>query len=67
MLLSEEGTVEDTENKLIHIGKPMPFDSFEFLDGIDDLMKVAYLNRDDKIIEMVKRMVSTYHPKRAGR
>lgn len=59
-LMAEEG-LKRTENDLIHIGCPIPFDTDEFLGELDDLMEAAYKNRDD-IRDRVQRIVTTYHP-----
>ena len=59
-LMAEEG-LKTTANKLIHIGCPIPFDTDEFLNELQPLMKASYEGRGD-IREMVKGMVSTYHP-----
>ena len=58
--MAEEG-LKRTENDLIHIGCPIPFDTDEFLGELDDLMEAAYKNRDD-IRDRVQRIVTTYHP-----
>ena len=58
--MAEEG-LKRTENDLIHIGCPIPFDTDEFLGELDDLMEAAYKNRDD-IRERVQKVVTTYHP-----
>lgn len=59
-LMAEEG-LRKTENDLIHIGCPIPFDTNEFLRNMDALMNAAYSNKRD-IRERVEAMVSTYHP-----
>ena len=59
-LMAEEG-LKKTENELIHIGCPIPFDIEEFLKELDALTEAAYKN-DDKIRERVEQIVSTYHP-----
>lgn len=59
-LMAEEGLMK-TDNELIHIGKPIPFDNEVFLGQLSDLMEAAYKNKDS-IREMVKEVVSTYHP-----
>ena len=59
-LMAEEGLTK-TENDLIHIGKPIPFDTDEFLSQLSGLMYAAYSNKRD-IRRQVERMVSTYHP-----
>ncbi len=59
-LMSEEG-LKKTDNDLIHIGSPIPFDTDEFLQQLQGLMEAAYSNKKD-IRDRVARMVSTYHP-----
>ena len=59
-LMAEEG-LRKTENDLIHIGCPIPFDTDSFLAGLDDLMRAAYNNRKD-IKDLVAQIVTTYHP-----
>ena len=59
-LMAEEG-LKRTENELIHIGMPIPFDINEFLVNLDELTDKAYANVGN-IRELVEKMVSTYHP-----
>lgn len=59
-LMAEEGLLK-TDNDLIHIGCPIPFDIEVFLGQLDELMEVAYRNKKD-IRELVQKVVSTYHP-----
>ena len=59
-LMSEEG-LKTTENKLIHIGKPIPFDVDQFLGQLEELMEASYKNKRN-ITEMVQEIVTTYHP-----
>ena len=59
-LMAEEG-LRKTDNKLIHIGCPIPFDTDEFLQSMDGLMEAAYSN-DREIRAFVAGIVSTYHP-----
>ena len=59
-LMAEEGLTK-TENELIHIGRPIPFDVEEFLAQLEALMYVAYSNKEG-IRNQVQKMVSTYHP-----
>ena len=59
-LMAEEG-LKKTDNDLIHIGNPIPFDVDVFLAQIKDLMLSAYSNRAD-IRDTVRKIVSTYHP-----
>ena len=60
-LMAEEG-LKKTDNDLIHIGMPIPFDIDEFLVNLDELTDKAYANVEN-IRELVEKMVSTYHPK----
>lgn len=59
-LMAEEG-LQKTENDLIHIGNPIPFDTEEFLQQLYPLMEAAYAN-DPHIRDLVAQIVSTYHP-----
>ena len=60
-LMAEEG-LKRTENELIHIGMPIPFDVDEFLQELDELADMAYANVAD-IREKVAKIVTTYQPK----
>ena len=58
MLMSEEG-LQETQNKLIHIGKPIEFDEENFLEQLDELKKIA--NADLPLVrEKVQEIVPTY-------
>lgn len=59
-LMAEEG-LQKTPNALIHIGCPIPFDTDAFLISLTKLMNAAYEN-DERIVQMVADIVSTYHP-----
>ena len=59
-LMAEEG-LKKTDNDLIHIGQPIPFDTDTFLSQLGGLMEAAYANKED-IRARVQEMVSTYHP-----
>lgn len=59
--MAEEG-LRRTENDLIHIGMPIPFDVNEFLRELDELTDMAYANVAD-IREKVAKIVTTYQPK----
>ncbi|MBQ6839381.1 MAG: polysaccharide biosynthesis protein [Oscillospiraceae bacterium] len=63
-LMAEEG-MKKTENELIHIGNPIPFDTEEFLVQLKKLMDAAYDN-DEAICRMVAQMVPTYRPDLGG-
>ena len=58
-LMAEEG-LRKTDNNLIHIGNPIPFDTDEFLNKMNLLMLEAYKNHND-IRKKVAELVSTYH------
>jgi FlaA1/EpsC-like NDP-sugar epimerase len=59
MLMDEEG-LQDTANKLIHIGKPIEIDEEKFLGELEALSEHVVEEPDD-IREWVKRLVPTYH------
>ncbi len=59
-LMAEEG-LKKTENDLILIGSPIPFDTEQFLNQLESLMTAAYCNKKD-IRSRVAAIVSTYHP-----
>lgn len=59
-LMDEEGLTE-TENKLIHIGKPLQFDEKKFFEDLVVLKEKAYRDTDEARL-MVMEMVPTYHP-----
>ena len=59
-LMAEEG-LKTTDNKLIHIGCPIAFDTDRFLTDLGELIDVSYRN-DPDIRLYVERMVPTYHP-----
>ena len=64
-LMAEEG-LRKTDNALIHIGCPIPFETDEFLQELEGLMKASYDNREDDIRSLVEKTVSTYHPEKAS-
>ena len=59
-LMAEEG-LQKTQNDLIHIGKPIPFNIEEFMKQLEMLAEVSY-NNTDNIEEIVAGVVKTYHP-----
>ena len=61
LLMSEEG-MKETENKLIHIGKPIEFDERKFFVQLKQL-KDAVENEADDIRGMIQEIVPTYVPK----
>ena len=60
-LMAEEG-LQKTDNELIHIGKPIPFDEEKFLSQLNDLMEAAYSNKETTIREQLETIVPTFHP-----
>ena len=60
-LLSEEG-LRTTDNRLIHIGAPIPFDVDSFFIKLQKLMTAAYDGEEDLIRDLVVKIVGTYHP-----
>ena len=60
MLMDEEG-LQETENKLIHIGKPIEMDEEAFMKQLEELKEYVVTEPDD-IREYVRRIVPTYHP-----
>jgi FlaA1/EpsC-like NDP-sugar epimerase len=60
-LMAEEG-LEKTDNKLIHIGKPIAFEYEVFLKQVQMLMEAAYDEREDEIRDLVAEVVTTYQP-----
>ncbi len=61
LLMSEEGLM-DTENKLIHIGKPIEFDETLFYVQLNNL-KRAVENECDDVRSLIQEIVPTYAPK----
>ena len=59
-LMAEEGMMK-TDNELIHIGKPIPFDTETFLGQLGELARASY-NNDENIVEMVEKIVPTFNP-----
>lgn len=60
-LMSEEG-LRTTPNHLIHIGRPIPFDTDEFLHQLHTLMTAAYDGKEDTIRDLVAEVVPTFRP-----
>lgn len=64
LLMAEEG-MQETPNKLIHIGKPIEMDDVTFKKKLRQLDEAAF-QENDKIKEIVAQVVPTYHPEKAG-
>lgn len=62
LLMDEEG-LQDTANKLIHIGKPIEFDKEGFEDKLETIKEIAYSESQKDVREYIKEMVPTYRPK----
>ena len=60
LLMDEEG-MKDTENKLIHIGKPIEFDERKFFVQLKGLKDAVEAEQED-IRELIKEIVPTYVP-----
>ena len=61
LLMKEEG-LQNTKNKLIHIGKPIVFDQEHFFEHLETLKEAAYSETGD-IRAMIHEIAPTYHPK----
>ncbi len=60
MLMAEEG-MQDTANKLIHIGKPIQMDEERFMQQLNELKDYVVQEPDD-IRRVVQEIVPTYTP-----
>lgn len=58
LLMKEEG-MQDTENKLIHIGKPIEMDEEHFLEQLEKLQEIVVTEPED-IRHLVQKIVPTY-------
>lgn len=63
MLMHEEG-LQETENKLIHIGKPIKMDEEHFLLQLENLKEYVVQEPED-IRKWVQEIVPTYHPQKS--
>ena len=63
-LLMEEEGLQETANKLIHIGKPIEMADEKFLAQLQRL-DAAYRVEADNMKELVAEIVPTYHPQTA--
>ena len=60
MLMDEEG-LQDTSNKMIHIGKPIEMDEMRFFAQLERL-NVASREEASDVKSIVQEIVTTYHP-----
>ena len=63
VLMDEEG-LQETENELIHVGKPIEFDEDEFIRNLKDLYREAYAETKE-MKYIVNKIVPTYHLREA--
>ena len=61
LLMAEEG-IQETENKMIHIGKPIEMDDDWFEEKLEEL-DVASRQETEEMKRIVAEIVPTYHPK----
>ena len=61
LLMNEEG-MQDTDNKLIHIGRPFEFDKEHFYEKLEELKEMAYAEDSADIRKKIMEVVDTYHP-----
>lgn len=64
LLMDEEG-LKQTENELIHIGKPIEFDESVFIEELQTLEK-AVVDETQDVRTMVQKIVPTYIPSRTN-
>ena len=62
LLMDEEG-MKETENRLIHIGRPIEFDERRFFVQLKEL-KEAVEAESDHVREMIREIVPTYVPRK---
>jgi hypothetical protein len=61
-LLMNEECMQDTDNKLIHIGRPIEFDKEHFYEKLEELKEMAYAEDSADIRKKIMEVVDTYHP-----
>ena len=61
LLMNEEG-MQDTDNKLIHIGRPIEFNKEHFYEKLEELKEMAYAEDSADIRKKIMEVVDTYHP-----
>ncbi|MDO4935193.1 MAG: nucleoside-diphosphate sugar epimerase/dehydratase [Phascolarctobacterium sp.] len=59
-LMAAEG-LQKTANDLIYVGEPLQINTDEFLQKLDEIVKIAYMEDNDVIKEKVKEIVPEYH------
>ncbi len=58
-LMSEEG-LRETENHLIHVAEPIKFDNDTFVNNLRELMRLAYANESDEVVQKIRETVPTF-------
>ena len=58
--MAEEG-LRKTDNDLIHIGSPIPFNEENFFEQLTIIMNVAYNDTKNRIKELIAGIVTTFH------
>jgi FlaA1/EpsC-like NDP-sugar epimerase len=58
-LMSEEG-LQETENNLIHVAKPIVLEYETFLENLRKVMKLSYENQETETVEMIHKTVPTF-------
>ena len=58
-LMTEEG-LQETENNLIHVAKPIELDYGKFMDDLKEVMKLAYENQENGVVMKIRETVPTY-------
>ena len=65
LLMKEEG-MQETANKLIHIGKPIDFDEAEFFEQLEDLKSDSKIEAENEEIRgWVQKIVPTYQRRKS--
>ncbi len=59
--MDEEG-LQDTENKLIHIGKPIAINEEEFIKKLDEL-EIEVIKETDNVRQLLQEIVPSYQHK----
>lgn len=58
-LMSEEG-LQETENNLIHVAKPIEIRREEFVKELKEAMELAYDNRAEEVVKSIREIVPTF-------
>lgn len=65
-LMAAEG-LKKTANDLIYVGEPLQIDVDDFLQKLDEIIKIAYMEDNDVVKEKVNEIVPEYHVDKDGR